>query len=63
MLKNNDLGCYYANGIGVVTNLEKAVKYYSLAAAQGNRDAQYSLGECYAEGAGISRNHEEAVKY
>lgn len=38
------IGVCYKSGIGVATDLSKAVKFYKLAADQGNVAALYSLG-------------------
>ena len=41
--------CYYY-GRGVEKSLKAAVRYYTLAAEQGNADAQLNLGWCYERG-------------
>jgi len=38
---------------------EAAVKWYTLAAEQGNADAQNSLGLCYLYGIGVAQDSEE----
>jgi TPR repeat protein len=47
----------------VEQNYEEAVKWYRLAAEQGNVDAQYNLGCSYEDGEGVEQNHEEAIKW
>ena len=53
----------YAEGQGVPQDYEEAVKWYRLAAAQGNVSAQYSLGLAYEKGQGVSQDYKEAVKW
>ncbi len=58
-----EVGKRYANGNGVSTNAEEAVKWYKLAAEQGYSNAQNNLGVCYGNGEGVSENDAEAVKW
>ncbi len=44
-------------------NLEKALKWYELAAVQGNIGAQNNLGYMYGQGMGVPRNYVLAVKW
>ena len=44
-------------------NYAEAVKWYRLAADQGDASAQYNLGVMYANGQGVPQNHAEAVKW
>ncbi len=53
----------YANGLGVSQDDKQAVKWFRLAAEQGNADAQNNLGWVYANGLGIPKDLEEAVKW
>jgi hypothetical protein len=46
----------------VSQNAAKAVEYFTLAANQGDADAQYSLGLCYEYGTGVSQNAAKAVE-
>lgn len=48
-----NLGLAYHKGLGVPQDYEEAVKWYRLAAEQGNADAQLSLGFMYDEGLGV----------
>jgi TPR repeat protein len=41
----------------------EAVMLYRLAAAQGNADAQFSLGYMYYHGFGVASDHAEAMKW
>ena len=50
-------------GRGVAKDVYEAVKWYRLAADQGNVIAQYNLGVCYANGTGVAKNDAEAVKW
>ena len=53
----------YAEGKGVPQDYQEAVKWYRLAAAQGNTPAQYSLGLAYEKGQGVPQDYQEAVKW
>ena len=50
----NNLGVMYANGEGVPEDDAEAVRWYRLAADQGDADAQYNLGVMYANGEGVA---------
>jgi TPR repeat protein len=50
------------NGQGVVKEYAEAVKWYRLAAQQGNEFAQYNLGVMYANGQGVVKDYAEATK-
>jgi len=41
----------------------EALKWYHLAAAQGNAEAELNLGLLYATGQGVAQNEAEAVKW
>ena len=43
----------YYPGVGVDTDYKEAVKWYSLAAKQGDAEAQYNLGLMYDFGEGV----------
>ena len=43
----------YRNGEGVPLDYKQAIKWLRLAAARGNADAQYNLGQMYAAGQGV----------
>ena len=53
----------YANGEGVAQDLAEAVKWYRLAAEQGDARGQYSLGSMLAQGQGVPENGAEAAKW
>ena len=55
----NDLGDKYYDA----WDYKQAVKYYGLAADQGDMYAQYRLGFCYEYGFGVDRSYAMAVKY
>ena len=63
------LGDYYFNSdplIGVDEwwqNQVEAVRWYRLAAEQGEAMAQANLGFCYYDGRGVGKNYAEAVKW
>ena len=44
-------------------DFKEAVKWYRLAADQGNAEAQYNLGAAYCEGKSVPQNFKEAVKW
>jgi len=52
----------YALAQGVERNHKEAVKWYSLAAGQNNRDAQYNLCVMYVRGLGVEVNIEKAAE-
>ena len=41
----------------------EAVKWFRLAADQGDVDGQFKLGWCYKEGIGVAKDEVEAVKW
>jgi hypothetical protein len=50
-------------GAGVETDKTEAVRYYRLAAEQGDAHAQWSLGKCHRLGEGVAQDMVEAVRY
>jgi len=52
----------FYHGEGVAQSNEEALKWYRLAAAQGNADALYMLGVCYQHGQGVPRDLDEALR-
>lgn len=52
----NQIGEIYNCGEGVEMNEAEAVRWFKLAADQGNADAQCNLAECYIYGYGIDRD-------
>ena len=53
----------YYNGNGVPQNYTEAVKWYCLAAKQGDAKAQFIIGSMYATGQGVPQNDAEAVRW
>ena len=53
----------YYNGEGVPHDYAEAVKWYRLAAAQGDAVAQYNLGVMYDNGKGVPQDHAKAMKW
>ena len=51
-----NLGVMYFNGKGVIKDYSNAIKWWNLAADQGNDKAQYILGVMYEEGKGVKKN-------
>ena len=57
------MGKLYSYGRGVVQDIKDATKWYKLAAAQGDTDAMYELGEFSREDTSAVRNLKEAIKW
>jgi uncharacterized protein len=53
----------YDKGRGVPQNDKTALKWYRLAAEQGNAAAQFNLGVMYNEGEGVLENYKTAAKW
>jgi uncharacterized protein len=53
----------HRNGQGGPQNHKTAVKWYRLAAEQGNASAQYNLGVMYEKGQGVPQDYKTAVKW
>ena len=53
----------YSTGEGVPQDDGEAVKWFRLAADQGNASAQFSLGNMYRTGEGVPQDYGEAVKW
>jgi len=53
----------YGNGQGVPQDYKEAVKWWKLAAEQGDTQAQYNLGQMYYKGQGVPQDYKEAVKW
>jgi hypothetical protein len=56
-------GVRYAKGDGVTQDYAEAVKWFRLAAEQGNARAQSFLGLMHAKGDGVTQDYAEAVKW
>jgi TPR repeat protein len=57
------LGGIYYNGEGVPRARGEAVKWFRMAAEQGDAQAQFNLGAAYYNGEGIPKDYKEAVKW
>ncbi len=53
----------YCNGQGVDPNYVESIKWYTLAAEQGNANAQFNLGYMYCNGQGVDPNYVESFKW
>jgi hypothetical protein len=53
----------YYNGLGVPQDYKIAVKWFRLAAEQGDATAQDSLGVMYAKGHGVPQDDKTAAKW
>ena len=58
-----NLGYCYQNGFGVSKDDSEAVKWYRMAAEQGDARSQYNLGLCHDSGQGVPKNLVEAAKW
>lgn len=58
-----DLGVMYAQGFGVLRNLDAAANWYRKAADQGNAEAQFALGQMYSHGWGVPRDTADAMRW
>ena len=58
-----NLGVMYHTGQGVPQDYALAIKWYRLAADQGNAGAQYNLGVMYDKGRGVPQDYVQAVKW
>lgn len=56
------MGRGYEKGVGVDTDMGKAVYYYQRAAVQGNRDALYQLARCHEYGWGTPPDRQKAFQ-
>lgn len=59
----NQLGNRYANGDGIKQSFSEAVKYYRIAAEQGDPEGQCNLAVSYYRGQGVMLDDEEALKW
>ena len=53
----------YENGVGVAQDNTEAVKWYRLAADQGNADAQKAMGNMYNAGKGLLQDYAKAASW
>ena len=56
------VGALYWNGHGVTADTQEALKWFRLAAAQNNAEAQLNIGLIYS-GEGITKDQKEAAKW
>lgn len=59
----NDLGCAYSSGDGVVKNLKEAFIWFERSAKQGNKYGQYNVGRYYQYGFGTPKNIQLAIEW
>ncbi|KTC65410.1 enhanced entry protein EnhC (plasmid) [Legionella adelaidensis] len=57
------MGQRYQGGVGVNKDIEKAIQFYQLAAAQKDTRSMYALGMLYLEGKEVPRNYEAALMW
>jgi len=57
------LGAAYEQGWFGKANFQKALKWFSRAAAQGDPDAQNALGQMYQDGEDVKQDYAEAAKW
>lgn len=53
----------YLIGLGIESDLQKALDYFELSASQGNENAQYALELMYSNGWGVKQVDEKAAAY
>ena len=53
----------FSNGQGVAQDHAEAVRFHSLAAAQGHAGAQFNLGYMFEEGQGVAQDTAEAIRW
>jgi tetratricopeptide (TPR) repeat protein len=59
----NNIGVFYDKGYGVAQDYGEAMRWYRMAANQGNIDAEYNLALLYADGHGVPRDLEQARQW
>ena len=59
----HNLGNVYAEGIGVDVDPAEAVRWWTLAAEEGDAITQLRLGEAYEAGSGVEADLDEAVRW
>ena len=59
----NELGIMYSDEFGntVSQDYKQSAYWYSRAAAEGDADSQYMLGECYEKGVGLGLDYKQAA--
>ena len=55
------VGYFYAQGLGVERDLDRALLWTRRAAEHGDRDGQFNLGCFYEEGTALARDMEQAA--
>ena len=53
----------YTQGLGVTRDYRAALKWYKLAADQGNDKAQNNFGVMYLQGLGVTQDYKAAIKW
>jgi len=53
----------FKHGIGTKVDIDNAIKYCRLSAAQKNHEAAFNLGNMYLQGDGVAQNFPEALKH
>lgn len=56
----NDLGCMYASGIGIRSNMKMAVAYFMEASMKKNLFAMLNMAQLYQDGIGVEKDVEKA---
>ncbi|MBE6356161.1 MAG: sel1 repeat family protein [Lentisphaerae bacterium] len=57
------LGKSYADGNGVIKDVDEAAKWFRKAAEQNYAPAQNSLGTCYSKGIGVPQSYDKAFEW
>ncbi len=59
----NQIGCFYAEGLGVKQDIIQAIDWFKKAAEQGYAPAQCKLGDIYSEGNDIEIDYTKAAEW
>lgn len=57
------VGYLYSIGYGVEQNYEEAIKWFKLAAENGNASSYFQLGQMYFEGVGVEQNYDISIEH
>ena len=59
----NDLGCAYSSGDGVIKNQKEAFMWFERSAKQGNKYGQYNTGRYYHYGISVKKDIKKAIEW
>ena len=61
-MAQNNLGCLYRDGRGVIQDYKTASTLFRMAAEQGNNHARTNLGWLYERGYGVTQDYRQALQ-